>query len=292
MTAPAALEAVRAAFESADAQLREARAGAAAIAARAEEAKLSLERTALFAPFDGVVALMNIREGDYVAGPTPDPSPAIREASAAVVVMDDRRFEVELHLPPHEADRVREGQRALIAPAAGSIADHVRENAAASAVLEGEVWSVSPSISLQRRTVTVKVRAVGAPGLIRDGAYVSVWIAAAEATDALAIPYGALIADAERMDRAQVFVIDPQGDTVALRPVALGLWGLERVEVTSGLAVGERLVAAGHHRLRAGARVRIIADAADNQNAIEHQDGPQNQDAAGARPAAGNGAAP
>lgn len=258
LTAEAAFEAAQAAFRAAEAQAREAEAGVAAAVAQAEEAKLGFERTSLFAPFDGVIAAMNIREEDFVAGPAPDPRPAMQEANAAAIVIDDRRFEVELHLPPHEADRIAEGQRALVAADGGAIAARL-SGTGGPAVLEGEVWSVSPSVSLQRRTVSVIVRVAGAPGVIRDGAYVSVWIAAAEEPQALAVPYAAIITDGAAADQAQVFVVDPDTRLAARRRVTLGLLGLETAEIVDGVVEDELVVVLGHHRLRDAAPVRVIA---------------------------------
>jgi multidrug efflux pump subunit AcrA (membrane-fusion protein) len=52
-----------------------------------------------------------------------------------------------------------------------------------------------------------------------------------------------------------VYVID--ADTLLVRPVETGLTAAGWVEVTSGLADGERVVSSGHANLRPGAAVRI-----------------------------------
>ncbi len=232
----------------------EARASVAAIAAQAEEAKIGLEKSALFAPFDGVISLMNIREGDFIAGADPDPRDAVQAANAAVVVMDDSRFEVTLYLPPHEVATLREDLPAFIAIESDAIVQAIDQGAHPQ-VLAGRIWSVSPAVSLQRRAVGVKVRAEGSTGVVRDGAYVSVWIAAAQAPDALSVPYTALD---QQGDRARVFVLNREAGTVARREVELGLLGLERAQVVSGLHAGDWIVTAGQHRLRDGSAVGLI----------------------------------
>ncbi len=247
-------ERVEAAYLTAEAQLHEAEAEVRALSAQADEAKIGLERTALFAPYDGVISLMNIREGDYATGVAPNTEDPALEANAAVVVIDDSRFEVTLHIPPYEAALVEEGQTAYVGLAGEDIARAVRGDAGANA-LRGRVWSVSPSVSLQRRAVAVKVRVEGAEGRLRDGAFVSVWIAAAKAMHAVLVPYAALI---QRAAETFTFIYDDKTGTVTRRTVTLGLTGLDHVQVLGGLSPGEQVVAEGHHRLTDGARARPI----------------------------------
>ena len=254
ISAAAEFEAAEASFRATEAQLKEAKASVRSITAQAEEAKLGLERTSLFAPFDGVIALMNIRRGDHILGPSPDPQDALEEAGAAVVVIDDSEFEIVVQAPPFEAELFREGQRALVAHRGVDIAKAVRSGDV-SGVLEGVVWSVSPSISLQRRSVSVKLRATGKRGLIRDGAYVTAWVATAEAEDALTIPYRAIQASGAE---SSVFVVNGADGVVERRTIELGLLGLEEAEVISGLAPGEVVVVEGQHHLGDGSKVAII----------------------------------
>lgn len=259
LSTEAEFEAAQAAFRGAEAQIREARAGVSAISAQAEEAKLGLERTSLFAPFDGVISLMNIAEGDFSAGPTPDPRDAMMEINAAVVIIDDSAFEVTLHLPPHEAALISEGQRAFVATDGSDIAALVG-GASLPSVLEGEVWSVSPSVSLQRRAVVVKVRVSGAAGAIRDGELVSTWIAAADSEDTLVVPYAAVQFVGTR---ASVFVVDNEGTSVERRDIETGLLGIDQIEVLQGLSDGERVVVRGQHQVRGNVPVRLVTAGAD-----------------------------
>lgn len=274
LTPQAERERAEAAFLSAEAQLREAEAEVRALSAQADEAKIGLERTSLFAPYDGVISLMNIREGDYATGVAPNTEGSALEAGAAVVVIDDSLFEITLHLPPHEALLVREGQTAYVGLTGEAVASTIRNEQGGSPALRGEVWSVSPSISLQRRAVVVKVRVEGAEGILRDGAFVSVWIAAAQASDTNLIPYSALI---PRAAETFVFVYDPETGLVGRREIEPGLLGLDHVQVLSGLAAGELVVAEGHHRLTDGARARpvdpSVVEVAQPQASLAAEDG-------------------
>gem|GEM_PF-545074 len=267
LTPRAEHERTKAAFLEAQAELRAAEAEARALAAQADEARIGRDRAAIFAPYDGVIAMMNIDVGDYATGIASATRDPVQEANAAVVVIEDSRLEVTLHLPPHEAALVREGQTAYVGADGDAIARAVR-GAEDTGALRGRVWSVSPSISLQRRAVMVKVRLdEGTEDRLRDGAFVSVWIAAAEIPQAVLAPYPALI---QRATQTTVFIHDPETDQVRRRVVRLGMMGLDHAQVLAGLSPGEQVVAEGHHRLTDGARVRPIeTGAADPRRALD-----------------------
>jgi len=53
------------------------------------------------------------------------------------------------------------------------------------------------------------------------------------------------------------FVYVVNADTLIRRPVETGLTAAGWIEVTHGLAAGERVVSSGHSNLRPGAQVRI-----------------------------------
>ncbi|MEJ2456735.1 MAG: hypothetical protein P8Y58_00740 [Novosphingobium sp.] len=199
---------------------------------------------------------MNLRKGDYVPGPSPDPQDTVEEANAAVVLIDDSQFEIILQVPPFEAELFKEGQRALVANRSKTIARAVRTGNM-SDVLQGVVWSVSPAISLQRRSVSVKVRVTARGGHIRDGSYVTAWVATAGEPAALTVPYRAIDMTG---NTGSVFVLDETGHSVERREIKLGLLGLEAAQVIGGLAAGEVIVVKGQHRLSDGARVSVITD--------------------------------
>ncbi|MDX1385912.1 MAG: efflux RND transporter periplasmic adaptor subunit [Thermoanaerobaculia bacterium] len=70
----------------------------------------------------------------------------------------------------------------------------------------------------------------------------------------ITIPSSATLADDS--GAAYVWLVDPDAMTVARRPVELGALSGTEVEVTRGLAAGERIAASGVHQLRDGTLVR------------------------------------
>ena len=63
-----------------------------------------------------------------------------------------------------------------------------------------------------------------------------------------------------------VYVVNPD-HTVALRNVTAGVSGIDDVEITQGLAVGDVVVTEGGDRLKDGARIQTSADRPAGANA-------------------------
>ncbi|MDF1671716.1 MAG: efflux RND transporter periplasmic adaptor subunit [Roseovarius sp.] len=252
----AALEEAQAAFTSAEAQLSEARAAVLASEAQVRSAELAQSYTLLRAPFDGVVSLMNVRVGDFVGQSPGETSPREREASAAVVLIDDTSFEVTLFVPPYQAIGVQEGQRVLVGLSGAAISNYAKTGSD-PLVVEADVWSVSPSVSLQNRAVEVKVRTNTETPFLSDGDFVSAWIAVNERENALRVPYTALI-DQDR--KLFTFVLSEDGTSVEMREIPRGLEGLTFMEATEGLVAGDRVVTRGQHLLANGSPVRLVSE--------------------------------
>jgi RND family efflux transporter MFP subunit len=88
------------------------------------------------------------------------------------------------------------------------------------------------------------------PGLIGEITFLLGWH-----RDAVAIPVRALV-----MEGANLFVYVEEAGKVRTRPVRLGLKQDGMLEVTEGLAAGERLIVAGQKYVRDGDEVKVVAE--------------------------------
>ncbi len=86
------------------------------------------------------------------------------------------------------------------------------------------------------------------------GATVTILLPNDHAADRTAVPLGALSDEGEE---AGVWVFDEKTSTVTFRPVRIDQVGAETAILSSGVSVGERIVALGAHLLHDGQRVRI-----------------------------------
>jgi RND family efflux transporter MFP subunit len=86
------------------------------------------------------------------------------------------------------------------------------------------------------------------------GATVTILLPNDHAADRTAVPLGAL---SDEGKQAGVWVFDEKTSTVAFRPVRIDQVGAETAILSSGVSVGERIIALGAHLLYDGQRVRI-----------------------------------
>ncbi|MBM0108838.1 efflux RND transporter periplasmic adaptor subunit [Steroidobacter sp. S1-65] len=212
--------------------------------ARIQQAKASMERTLLRAPFAGIVAEINGELGEFVT-----PSPVGIPTPPAVDVVDTRCIYVTAPIDEVDAPRIREGMPARVS------LDAFRDR-----TFPARVRRVAPyvlDVEKQARTVEIEAElqdiqsATLLPGYSAD-----VEVILQERPDALRIPTRALI------DGKRVFIYDAAEERVLAREVQTGLRNWEYVEITSGLQEGDRVVTTvDREGLADGARADVVRSA-------------------------------
>jgi HlyD family secretion protein len=211
-------EARKADCESANASSRVA-------ADRVEVNRSYLERTQLFAPFDGIVAEINGELNEYVT-----PSPPGIATPPAVDLIDNSCFYMEAPIDEVDAAKIKVGQPARVTLDAfdkRSFPGTVRRIAAY--VLDREK---------QARTVDVEVE-FSHPDDIRQllaGYSADVEIILETKKNALRIPTEAVI------EENHVYVLMTDTGLIEKREIGVGLSNWDHTEATSGMKLGERVV--------------------------------------------------
>jgi RND family efflux transporter MFP subunit len=214
-------------LEQREAATRQAEARLAAAEARRDEAVARLAQTRILAPADGIVTRRVALLGSVV----PAGQEMLRLAREGRLELNARVPELELAaVAAGMAVRVTHGER----------------------VIEGRVRAIAPTVSAETRLGTVHVALPPESGL-RPGMFARAEILV-EAASVLAVPQEAVVF---RDGRPAVFVLAEGGEQVALRAIATGRRRDGMVEVTEGLAAGERVVVAGAGFLEDGDRVRL-----------------------------------
>jgi RND family efflux transporter MFP subunit len=245
--------------QSARARLESALSSVAAAEARIKQARLPMERSSIYAPFDGVLTYVNIKPGDYFAANLVDlGSEEALLRTIPMVIIDPDQFEVTLELPYFEGVLVTPGQPALIMTLAHmtpSVSDLKADGVLQEGMVRGAVFSVNPAVSPGGRSIQVKVRtAKGAQG-IRDGMFVTCWIVVDEKAEAVVVPFNVFI---YRQNKPYVFRVDPAEKRVEQIEIVEGVSGLSMQEILQGVGERELLVTDGRHRLSNGAPVDVI----------------------------------
>ena len=223
------------------------------VAAELNRATVSLEKTSLFAPFDGVVTTMNLQEDNYYYPPAGITTGREREATSAIVIVDDSSFEIQLEVPVSDAEKIREGQTVYLANNDLKLYQAAETNFENNALVTGRVWSVSPSISLQSRSQLVKVRTNSDASSLRDGMFLRAWIATEEIPHTLVLPWSVL---SFREGRPYVYVVNDD-NKAERRWLELGVQGLRDIQVVSGLQAGDQVIVRGQHLVAEGSRIKV-----------------------------------
>jgi HlyD family secretion protein len=210
-----------------------------------ELAKLALERATLVAPIDGVVAAVDITEGQFVGN-----------GVTVITLIDTSRFHVTVEVDEADIADVSRGMTAEI---------HV--DALPDLALNGRVERIAPSagwsqlgalMPLGTGTTGAGAASLGAglsaPGAVtyemtilldetdealRTGMTASAVIQVGEVADVLLIPTWLVRTD---WDTGQAYVMQPRGDEYARVDLQLGVRGNGVVQVLDGLEEGDVVV--------------------------------------------------
>ena len=205
--ATAGLEADTASFEVREAQLQAER-QASAVA----ELQRQVDRLAIEAPFDGMVASVSVQDRDAVAANAP-----------ILTVVNLSQYEVEITLPENYGAEVLPGTRA-------EILYEGRE-------YPGKVTAISPEVRDSQVTGTV-VFAGTAPQGLKQSQRVSVRMVFENKPNVLKVPRGPFL---ESGGGRQVYVVAADGMATP-RAIGVGAVSVSEVEIVSGLSVGEKVI--------------------------------------------------
>jgi HlyD family secretion protein len=229
--------------------------------ARLTQAQVALEGASLYAPFDGVVAYLNITEGEYY-------NPQIVSTQLAgdyqgileripIVVIDPTDYEVTVDLASTSGEQVAPDQLVLIDADSSLSQSDSQQSFLESARARGEVFSVNPAISPGGRAIEATIRVTEGEQYLEHGAQVLTWIAVDNKPNAVVVPLNAVVF---RDRNPYVFVINPDTNTVEQRSIELGITGINRREILAGVTAGEQVVIAGQNRLVDGAPIQIAEE--------------------------------
>jgi len=168
---------------------------------------------------DGVVTMLNIREGMHV---TPD--------TEMMSIVDLTNIWMIAQVFEDEANWVKIGE-----------STEARISAFPGKVWKGVVEYVYPEVDAVTRTLKVRFRFNNPDELLKPNMYANITIIADSKPNVLSIPLEALIRSSEG-DRV---IVALDNGHFKVQPVTTGIESGEQVEILSGLKAGEKIVASG-----------------------------------------------
>ncbi len=182
-----------------------------------------LEKAVMVAPFDGVIAAVNIKEGDSLS--------AFDYATKTIIeLVDPSSMELSAEVDEIDVPNVKLGQRAIISV-----------DALLGAQLEGEVTSVSPVATEESGLVLYKIKvgfAVPEDSGLRAGMSATADIVISGRSGVLLVPSRAVEEDSQGNPVVKVMV----NGQIEERAVVIGISDGYQTEILSGLNEGEVVV--------------------------------------------------
>lgn len=213
--------------------------------ANVDNARLQLTFARITAPIDGRLGLRQVDPGNLVSS---------GDTTGLVVITQTQPIAVIFTLPetqlPEVRDQLRQGRTLRV-----DAWDRANTKRLATGVLE----TLDNQIDVSTGTVKLKARFDNADDALFPNQFVNIQLLVETRKGMTVIPNGAV----QRGSQGPfVFVAQPD-NTVVVRQLKLGPVSGDLVVVTDGLKPGDRVVTEGTDRLRAGARVEVVTDAAD-----------------------------
>jgi len=224
------LEAADTTRRAAAAQRDLAKANLAQAEAAVRRARQVQRDTTLFAPVSGFIV-----ERNYDPGAIPGDHPV-------VVVADIRQLKLAAGVSEMEAGRLKIGMPALISV-----------QARPGETFTGQIAVIVPEVDQRNRHFRIELRVPNAEGALLAGMYASARLVLEQAEQAIVVPREAIVArDGQRV------VLKVDGDKVSAVAVVEGLTDGRQVQIVSGLAAGDLVLADARRQLPADARVKPV----------------------------------
>ena len=199
--------------------------------ARVDLARKSAADTVVRAPFSGIVAERLVGAGDYVS----------KGMKVATVVRIDP-VRVELTVPEQYLAQVKMGQPVRLTV-----------DAYPGETFNAKVRFVSPALKADQRALTVEAVADNKDGRLKPGLFATALLQQPSPAPAMLVPVAA-VETVAGTSRVYAIAADHK---VEERIVTLGEKAGDRIEISSGVKAGERVVADPRGKLADGVRVQI-----------------------------------
>jgi len=228
-----------------DARSAREAAEAATAAARAQlsRAETYAEKMLIRSPLDGVVSFRGVYVGDRVenmGGGTP-----------MFQIVDNRLLDLTVTVPSVDMAPLAVGQPLTFTA-----------DAFPNRTFTGKVTYINPKVDEASRSVKVVAEVANPTGELRGGMFVEGTIRTGERRGVLLVPRAALLSWDVAGGTGEVFVAE--GGVAVRRRVRTGAVSGDRVEVSEGVAVGDRLVTRGGFNVKDGDRIDVVTAQGDS----------------------------
>lgn len=188
--------------------------------AQLDKARENLSRTIIRAPQSGMVANLDVNEGQVITGAT-----SVSEGTRLMTIHDLANLYVQLEVNELDINKLKLGMPA-----------QVTFDAVAGSTFSGRVSQIHPFAVNQNNLRVFRVEVTFEPGekLVRPGISANIRIVTDRVEDAVALTLSAIFTEG---GKRFVYVVDDNGDVVR-QPVQTGINNTRWVEIREGLDEG------------------------------------------------------
>jgi membrane fusion protein (multidrug efflux system) len=237
------------AFDTADSAHQVQLAAVATAQAQLELVQLSMTDAVVRAPISGTVSKRHVQPGEKVSFDAP-----------LLSIVDLAQLEVQAQVPISDVTQIRKG-----------MPTQVDVEGIDGRKFEGRVERINPSAEPGTRTINIYVSLANEDSLLKTGMFARVLLTISPEAEVPALPLSAV-----RTEAAQTFVWVVGDQKLARRNIVTGKRDerAQWVEVTSGLAPGEVVLATKFDNLKDGLAAKVISLAPDSNVADKDRRAP------------------
>ena len=237
------------AFDTADKSHQVQLAALAAAKAQLEITELSMTDAVVRSPISGTVSKRHVQPGEKVGFDAP-----------LLSIVDLAQLEVQAQVPISDVTQIRKG-----------MPTHVDVEGIDGRKFEGRVERINPSAEPGTRTINIYVSLANEDSLLKTGMFARVLLTISPEAEVPALPLSAV-----RTEAAQPFVWVVADQKLARRNIVTGKRDerAQWVEVTSGLAPGEVVLATKFDNLKDGLAAKVISLTPDSNVADKDRRAP------------------
>lgn len=191
--------------------------------------KAQIDKTEIRAPFSGIVGLRSVSEGSFVT-----------TSNVIARLQNLSTLKIDFSIPERYSSVVNVGDE-LEFRISGS-----------SNLYKAKVYAIEPKIDPTTRTLQIRAICSAYNRELVAGAFANVELKLKEINNAILIPTVSVVPE---MKGQRVYIV--KNGAVVPQPVEIGIRGETRVQILSGLSVGDTVITSGILLLRPGLKVKI-----------------------------------
>lgn len=198
--------------------------------AQSDVIKAQIAKTEIRAPFSGTIGLRNVSPGGYLS-----PNTAI----ASLVNVDPAK--VTFSVPEKYLSLIQAGSKVDFTVTSSN------KNFKAS------VYAIEPSIDVTSRTITVRAKVPNPGGVLQAGSFAKINLQLDQIPKTIMLPTECVVPD---LKSSMVYVY--HNGVAAAKPVKTDLRTDTKIQITSGIKVGDSVVVSGIIQMRPKVALKIV----------------------------------